>query len=478
MAARRVVYNASPTLTKFHLSNAFVRGIRGPVGSGKSTGMCWELFSRAQRQARNAQGKRVTRWAVVRNTYRELADTTVKTWLDWFGDESLGKFNSQDMTHPIVSGDVEMEVMFRALDRPQDVKKVLSLELTGAWVNEAREVPKAVVDALCDRVGRYPAVKDGGCTWRGVMLDTNSPDSDHWWYRFAEHDLRPDEVLPSNWEFWAQPGGLIERDGKWVTNPNAENLDNLEEGYYETRAPGKRRDHILVYYANQYGFVQEGKPVYPEYVDAVHCSGTLLEPIKGITIEIGIDFGLTPAAVLGQRTVRGQMRWIDEVVTENMGAVRFAEALGAHLKANYPGYDFKFTGDPAGDDRAQTDETTPFQILRSKGIDAFPAHTNDPTVRREAVANALNRMIDGMPGLIISPKCKVTRKGMAGGYAYRRMQIAGDERFHDKPDKNKYSHPCEAGQYLMLGAGEGDKVLGVGADWGKPIKYGKPVNIA
>lgn len=460
-------YWATPTLSRFHKSTSFYRGIRGPVGSGKSTAASWEIHRRSREQTPSPEGRRKTRFAVVRNTYRELADTTLKTWLDWFPEDIVGKFNYGDMVHHIQIEDVECEVMFRALDRPDDVKKVLSLELTGAWVNEAREVPKAVIDALGDRVGRYPAMKDGGCTWRGVICDTNSPDTDHWWYRLAE------EERPINWEFFSQPGGLIEINGKWLTNPAAENLANLEADYYETRYPGKSRGYVQIYYANQYGFVQEGKPVYPEYVDDVHCAKDVLPPISGLEIQVGIDFGLTPAAVLGQQTARGQWRWIDEVVTEDMGAVRFSEVLNAHLARHYQGYQFKFTGDPAGDNRSESDETTPFEILRNRNIDAFPADTNDPTIRREAVAGPLNRMIDGMPGLVISPKCKVTRKGMAGGYAYRRMQVAGDERYHDKPDKNKYSHPCEAGQYLMLGGGEGARVLGQKNEWLKPINYPK-----
>ena len=92
------------------------------------------------------------------------------------------------MTHRIQMDDLDVEVLFRALDRPDDAKKVLSLELTGAWVNEAREVPKGIIDALGDRTGRYPSQRSGGCTWRGLMLDTNSPDDDHWWYRLAEED--------------------------------------------------------------------------------------------------------------------------------------------------------------------------------------------------------------------------------------------------------------------------------------------------
>ncbi len=167
----------------------------------------------------------------------------------------------------------------------------------------------------------------------------------------------------------------------------------------------------------------------------------------------------------------GQWRWIDELVTENMGAVRFAHELGRMLRGRYAGFKTEIYGDPAGDNRAQTFEQTPVQILQNRRIPAMPAPSNEPTVRREAVAGALTRMIDGQPDLIISPRCKVTRKGMAGGYCYKRVQVVGDERFHDKPDKNKFSHPCEAAQYLMLGAGEGDTVIGSPPGWDKPLDY-------
>ena len=461
MTIQTVIYNASETLSRFHESEAFVRGVRGPVGSGKSTAMCWEIMTRARQQAPSPDGKRRTRWVVVRNTYRELMDTTLKTWLEWFPEEAMGPFSRGDMIHHIRIDDLDLEVLFRALDRPDDAKKILSLELTGAWVNEAREVPKGIIDALGDRVGRYPPQRLGGWTWRGVMLDTNSPDDDHWWYRLAE------EERPNGWDFFAQPPGLIEVDGQWRANQNAENIANLEDDYYLTRAAGKSRDYILIYYANQYGFVQEGKPVYPEYIDHIHSTKELIKPIEGRTIYVGIDFGLTPAAVFGQVTVSGQWRWIDELVTEDMGAVQFSEVLGPILRGRYAGYQFEIYGDPSGDERSQADsKMTPIRILNSRRIPAMPAPSNDPIIRREAVATALRRMVDGQPGLIVSPKCRITRKGMAGGYAYKRIQVAGDERFHDVADKNRFSHPCEAAQYMMLGAGEGATVIPQAPWWG------------
>jgi hypothetical protein len=448
-------YKPSLTVKRFLKSEAFYRGIMGPVGSGKSSGCCVEIMRRAQSQKPNKRKVRKSRFVIVRNTYRELTDTTVKTWQNWFPSEQFGSVKETTMTHEFVlelpdKTLAEVEILFRALDKPKDIKKLLSLELTGAWVNEAREVPKGIIDSLGDRVGRYPDMKDGGCSWRGVMMDTNPPDDDHWWYRLSEVDR------PIGWEFFKQPGGLIEVGGKFIENPNVENIDNLEQGYYLTRMAAKAADYIRVYYCGQYGFVKEGKPIYPEYVDSIHCASEVIKPVAGLPIWTGIDFGLTPAALFGQRLPNGRWIWIDELVTEDMGTVRFSELLKAKMLGEYAGFDFETPyGDPAGDSRAQTDETTPFQILQNNGIPARPAPSNDPVLRREAVAVALSRLLDGKPGLMISPKCVVTRKGMAGGYCYKRIQVAGDEKFQDKPDKNKYSHPCDAGQYLMIGAGEG-----------------------
>ena len=159
--------------------DTFFRGIRGPVGSGKSVSCCVEIFRRALAQKPNKQGIRRSRWAIIRNTNPQLKTTTIKTWLDWFPEDAWGKFTwSVPYTHMIKKGDLELEVLFLALDRPEDVKKLLSLELTGIWVNEAREIPKSIIDACTMRVGRFPSMRDGGATWTGVICDTNAPEEE------------------------------------------------------------------------------------------------------------------------------------------------------------------------------------------------------------------------------------------------------------------------------------------------------------
>jgi hypothetical protein len=65
------------------VSDAFVRGIRGPLGSGKSTGCSVEILRRSQMQQPSPDGVRRTRWAVIRNSYPELKSTTIRTWQEW-----------------------------------------------------------------------------------------------------------------------------------------------------------------------------------------------------------------------------------------------------------------------------------------------------------------------------------------------------------------------------------------------------------
>lgn len=456
-------YVATPTLARFHASDAYVRGILGPVGSSKSTAMCMEIMRRAHEMPADKDGVRWSRWVVVRNTYRQLKDTTVRTWLEWFPEDRLGLFNWSDMQHNIrlQLGDgttLRLEVPFRALDRPAHVRNVLSLDVTGAWINEAREIHKAIVDAVSDRLGRYnPGGLKQGSFWQGLVMDSNPPDDDHWWFKLAE-ETRPEDR--PGWEFFHQPGGLIETsEGVFEPNPLAENIAHLPLDYYTRNMVGKGLDHIRVYYCARYGFVQDGKPVFPEYRDEMHCAKAPLEPVPGLPLLLGQDFGLTPAAVIGQRLANGRIQIIDELVAQDMGIQRFGQDMLPLLHTRYPGYELLYFGDPAGDQRAQTDETTPFQILRALGLPIRPAPSNDFTLRREAVAGLLNRLVDGKPGLLISPTCKNLRKALAGGYAYKRVQVSGAERYQDKPDKGPYSHVADALQYLCIGAGEGRALL-------------------
>lgn len=460
-------YASGPTIKAFLNDDSFICGIRGPFGSGKSTGAIMKLIKNCQNQRKAPDGWKYRRTAIIRNTYPELRTTTMKSWHQWV-PQHKGKWREAGppMHHLIdAKNKLNWEVLFVALDRPDDVAKLLSMELSDAWGNEARELPKAIIDGLTGRVGRYPAIWQNGCDNAQIILDTNPPDSDHWWYVLAEQDvsnernrqiiesmveardilrregtLRPDQEIM---RFFKQPSGR---------SADAENLKYLRAGYYQLLMAGKDQDFIKVYVDGEYGFVMDGLPVYPEYRDSTHCRPTKV--VAGLGLRISMDFGLTPAAVVSQRMGNGKWQVHSEYVSERMGIVTFGNGLARHLAEKYPNMKVIAShGDPSGDS-VTPEEKTCFQILKTCGIPTDPAPTQDPVRRREGLAYLLRTMVDGEPAIIVNPSCNFLRKGLSGGFHRRRIQVAGDIKYRDIPDKNIYSHVCEALEYGVVSAGE------------------------
>lgn len=422
-------YTGSPTLRDFALSGAFLRCVTGPFGSGKSSACVMEIIRRAKEQAPGLDGIRRTRWAVIRNTYTELRDTTIKTFHDWLPPSMFGTWQVANHDYYITAiPGVHIEVLFRALDNEADIKKLLSMELTGAWLNEAREIPWAIVEAITGRVGRYPAMKDGGPTWYGVFMDTNPPDEESDLYHVFEEE-RPDNAI-----IFRQPSGLSDK---------AENRSHLVPGYYENLSIGKSEEWKNVYVHGKYGFIIEGQPVYPEYNDVTHCKEK--EPISGKPIRRGWDFGLTPACSFSQLQANGQWLIFDELYAESLGISRFSGDVLDYCARKYAGFKFEDYGDPAGNQRSQVDERTCFDILRAKGI--LIKDGEQSVMRRlESVRKALTTLLDGEPMFLIHPRCKRLRKGFMGGYHYPQLRSKPGE-LKENPEKNVYSHIHDALQY-------------------------------
>jgi hypothetical protein len=434
-----------------------MRVLLGPLGSGKTTACCFEILSRAIEQAPDDRGVRPTRWLVCRNTLPELETTTLPSWRQHFGTE-LGSWR---MTTPVTHlwrfdvGDgtrVEADIYFLGLDSEEDAKKIRGMELTGAWINEAKDISRGVVDMITGRVDRFPAKKIR--TWAGVIADTNMPDDDHWLYNLAER------VRPDNWSFYRQPGGVIRIGENWVINPARENIEHLSERYYPNQLTGKSDEWIRVYLAAEYGYVADGRPVYPEYSDTHHVVER--EPYDGRGLLIGADLGLTPAAVFLQQDTWGRYVVLDELVTDDVGAKDFALAIKKFMAVKFPNFQIEGAwGDPIGEKRLSGDDDirTTFQIMAANGIKMRPAPGNNQLIkRREAVAGPLTRMVDGKPGLMINRCCTKLRAGMSGKYCFKRVAIRSDV-YADAPNKNEYSHVCEALQYAMLGLGEGQVAI-------------------
>lgn len=457
------IYIPSVTGQRFAESCGFVDLVIGPYGSGKSTMCIQRIVASACRMPCWFNGRRRARWAVVRNTSGELQSTTLQTWLTWFGD--LGDIKKRQkplLTYEHVFNDgkgiVELDIIFIALDRPEDVRKIKSLELTGAYLNELSELPQNVLSHFKGRVnGRYPSRSFCALPyWSGIIADTNPPDEDHWIFKDFEVNTTP------SYHVFHQPSGLVEDElgnyikdihGNYIQNPHADNVEHLSHDYYPKLAEKQSEGFIKVYCGGKYGLVESGKRVYPEFNYDLH-SVPKLEAMQGDPLYLGWDFGLTPACVVVQITARGQVRVLKEYVAEDIGIKTFAKNMVIpQLSIDFPYNKVGGSeGDPSGAKGDEImEELSCIGELNALGIPTNAASTNDPDVRINSVRYFLNLMVDGAPAFLISREnCPVLVKGFMSGYHFKRMQIGGDERYQDKPNKNKYSHPHDALQYRLM----------------------------
>lgn len=457
-------YKASPIISKFIKDRNQIKGIMGPFGSGKSVACIMDLLLNACEQTpikRGRQRVRRCKSVVVRNTYQELEDTTIETWDEWI-PLSMGNYRQQrkQVDYVLNLGDgtvLEWSVLFRSLDKPKDIRKLGSLEITNGFINEAKTVPKVAVTTLIGRLGRFPPKSQTQAIYPHLVMDTNPPDDDNWWY------LAFEENTPDGWKIFKQPSGF---------SPDAENLENLPDDYYENISKGQTKEWIDVFVNAKYGHLSDGRPVYPEFNENIHVAKEILKPDNHVKeINVGMDFGLTPAALISQQ-VNGQWRSLEEIVFTDESALEFGPILAEKIRKDYKGHVITFTGDPAGNQRSQADKNTPFLELKRHGIHAEMASTNDFDLRRNSIANMMLRLtVNGESAFLVSPTCTTYIKGLRGGYKLRRIQVVGEDRYADVPDKSgKYSHICDAAQYGAVGAGKSEELIDSGREeWNKKI---------
>ncbi len=526
-------FSASPVAWRYTQDRAAFQCIMGPVGSGKTLSSIVRVLGVGQDQVAsppNERGRRIrrTRGCIVRNTMPELKSTTMDTYERVYPPQYLGPIiHRAPANHVIRRGDLEIDVLFIALDTVADVKKLLSLEVTWFFINEGREIPRGVINRLNERIGRY-GIEERDTTWSGVWMDTNAPDADHWLYTLDMQDR------PSGWEFYHQAPGVLEvveqpdgsakvidksfpmlvddvwrtavvagvehvceiihaGDRSWIVNPKAENLPALwrvnksasplgAESYYGRALAGKPIEQVQSYLQGVYCFVTEGRPVIPNYHPETH-SRERITPLDGVELILAADIGggtLQPSAIVLQRHPRGSILALSEVVCTDatgigrMGLKRFGEVLARHLQEYYPvhlrdGLIGEMWADPAGVGKDEIFEVAAFDYLRSEfGWDVQPAPTQDPDMRVQAIVGPCGRLGEaGIPGFLVSRKgCPMLHKGLSGAWTYKRIRVAGDERYADKPTKNDYSHPCDAAGYGLLGMGEYSEISARGRnDW-------------
>ncbi len=433
-----LTYTAPPTVGRFMLDDHKVRLLLGPYGSGKTTGCIMELAKRMLEEHPDASGVRRTRFVIVRNTAQQLRQTILEDIRKWLQPVMTYKVTDStlvfDFMHP-TAGRIHSEWMLIPLDKPEDQQRLLSLNITGGWVSEYREIPISVVEALLGRVGRYRPLGVAKNAWYGIIGESNPPDEDSEWHIKMEVDL------PNNWAVFKQPGGM---------EPTAENRDNLPDGYYESLIESNTEDWVDVHVHAKYGKSLAGQAVFrTSFKPDIHVSYQPLtaNPLKPIMI--AQDFGRTPAALFCQLDAIGRLIILREAVSNGMGIEQFAVTLLRPLiAAHYMNAKVFIVGDPAGRQKGQIGEESPFDALKRLGFRAYPAPTNDLEPRLRAAEQIMLRR-DGL--LIDGNNCPLLVQALKSYYRFKRTKQTGE--LAELPEKNHpWSDLGDCTQYAALGA--------------------------
>ena len=450
--AHEINFEVIESLDEFYYSDKFISLAVGPIGSTKTTAGIMKILYHAAQMAPDKNGVRKSRCVWVRNTREQLRDTSIPDFVKWIPDGVMGYFLKTEYKFVINVGDIECEVLFRGLDDSNDVRRLLSLQASFIVFDEFREIHPDIYNAAQGRVGRYPdkmingvgCKTDDGRPNAHVWGMTNPPDQDTFW-----EELLTDP--PENVHVTIQPSGL---------DPAADWTQFLPDDYYDNLAQGKTADWIDVYIHAKFGKSLSGQPVFRAFDRQNHVAKKPIKPMASSSpILIGVDAGLTPAAVIGEVAYDGRVIVYDSIISEDTGALRFVrERLKPLLANKFPGRTYIVIIDPTAFQRVQTDERSVADIYKAEGFTVKPARTNSIAARLAAVETYLTRVVDGKYGLVIDPDDGVSLiHALAGKYRYK-INTKGVK--DEKPEK---SHPwsdiADAFQYLCLHA-DGGEVFG------------------
>lgn len=330
-----MAYIPSRTIELLMASDKQIRGVMGPVGSGKTTGALADIAYRTGRQNPCADGVIRNRAAFIRGKIHELRETVIDVWMFMFPKTEMkisppirGKY-----TYMLNDSKAELEILGYGMDKSGAEAALRSNFYSIALMSEAQYLAFETFKSIVERLGRYPHMKMAPVDWRkrpgmwvdgqgkerwfknlGLNMETNAPVEGSWWWRKSEVDLEPEYEV-----FFKQPPAMFRTWNphleKWVYEenrgqrpgiPKAENIENLLEGweYYWRLVRLNGDDYAQRNVLNEYTARTEGRPVFPEFSSRFHVpvSGVPwpedINQVVGRRIYGGMDFGRTPRVVL------------------------------------------------------------------------------------------------------------------------------------------------------------------------------------
>jgi hypothetical protein len=503
----------SPMIQAFHQSDEQVKCIVGAVGTGKTTAAIWEVGFNLPRRIYERWGITHTRWVVVRKTFEQLMDTDWVEATDWF---LQGKWHAQKKLYTVkwpasenCGSSLTVDLIFHSCNTPEEEGKFRSMNLTGAWIDEANQIPVIVKNIIKGRLGRYPKRREVESDFvPRYMIETCNPfPSDDPMYTMydwvgpqvveqplpevrcavCEKNYSGTMVCPECGREGELTGRADWRSGVYDTNvlvrklppgpvpagvptknhvgfwqEAGENEENLRQGYWDAIRNDYKEapEMVALLVEGKPGYKPEGKPVYRNYNREVHMSKAPLiwkqmrdsytGELRGVPLLVGWDnTGDAPAAVVCQKVGPMSYQVLKEFHDDRMGIIDFTKHVLETLQTEYPGYEGVHYCDPAGFSQ-QSDSrgglTSNADLQREIcGIAVAPSRQE-----LDLRISAIDQLLARRDGLLIDLRCSRLLNGFFGGYVREENVRMGINEYKAIPKKNKFSHIHDALQYALV----------------------------
>ena len=511
-----LAYVPSRTLEILHRDERLVRGVMGPVGSGKTTGIVADMNMRHFHQRVCRDGIVRDRFSLVRGTLALLNATLVDTWVRMFPrTKTYGSKYGVCGSLTQVRNGVTHIIYLRGfgLDKQGALGNLLSNNFSGSVINEAVTVSEAAKDGTAGRNGRYPDLmdapsgfqnmpgawidRDGYPRWfinHGQSMDTNAASEDSWWYKKS----RDGGADPEHEVYFEQPPAAFrewnDEQEKWIYElnmgqrpgvPPAENIEHIPEhwDYYRNIIGNAGEAHIRRYVCSEYSKTEVGNAVFSDFSERWHVANSGVPwPAPGTRLVGGMDFGQDRCTVIGYHSAEGRLMVCAEAADKTGSVEEFGNNVLRPLLAQH-GFspnDITIFCDPAGLNRGEHSSIGGILGMRMCGFDAMPPKNlpnNDVLVRLESVRHFLGRIVGAKGAVQLDPGLVHLIRSVGGGYVWKQRRVGVEKMDTDEPAKNAHSHIADAFQYLCCGVrygGDEAKVVDmvvVGANQNGPV-YG------
>lgn len=474
-----VSLDPSETQEAAMLSTALETAVMAPRGEGKTD---WGIMNMTYHASIQDKKCRPIPWAIVRDTWKNLERTTLRSFLfpsaDSFCAQIRNKLRIRDGGRQLELPGIWVAFLF-GIDTPDDLSQLQSMQLGGFWVEEAapamqdeigvglsEEVWRIGITSLRHQLmsqrasefllemgGKHSLprwgpkeIKEGLSLGvltkdfegtvivrdRKAQLTENYPSEDHWtWVRFYD-EPHPDRAL--------------------FRIPRGENI-HVDQQYRENMAKSLagRQDLLDRLVIGRPAHVQLGIAVTPEYHEILnggpwHRSDHTLDPMPNIPVFRFWDGDLHPSAVFAQITPRGKFIVTDTLrgIETGEGMKQFIDTQVKSLIANRYGKVEKWRdlGDPTLSDRDPSDSTqTAANIIEKELNTYYEGGVLRWGPRKEALKELLTKTLaDGEPMFVVSKHEKILHRSLSGGWHYNKSSSG---KVSDEPDNADInSHPA------------------------------------